>query len=184
MRKFINNLKAGAKQAPAFLIAIYFLLIILDLYTTYLASPDLKLEDNFIIKELNLNWPEIIFLAGLFTIILVICFLWALYYLNKFYIDYNYKKNKHIEWKIVLCIIILTTFYSHLLYSFFIVVNNYLSYVFLYKIENIFSKIADLYINNMILGRGYIYRCLMIFSVLIGFTISLIKIYRIKKIRM
>jgi len=184
MRKFLKNLKAGAKQAPAFLIVIYFLVITLDLYTTYLASPDLKIEDNFIIKKLNLNWPEIIFMAGLFAIILSICLLLAFYYLNRYYSNHNYKKNKQIELKIVLCIIILTTFYSHLSYSFFIVVNNYFTYIYLYKIENVFRKIADLYINNIILGRIYIYKWLLVFFVLIGFMITLIKIYKIKKRRM
>jgi hypothetical protein len=58
----VKNSKAGVNKTPALLI-IYFLLIALDLYTTWLASPDLRLEGNIFIRYLSLKWPHIILSA-------------------------------------------------------------------------------------------------------------------------
>ncbi|MBN2769759.1 MAG: hypothetical protein JXR90_03585, partial [Spirochaetes bacterium] len=116
------KLKAGANTAPAFVILLYFLFVALDLFTTYLASPDLKFEGNILINYFNLNWDQIILLAAFFTILLASLFTLASKYAHKFFRGssinnkFSYAviiRNK----KILLSYFAFSCFYSHLFSS-------------------------------------------------------------------
>lgn len=67
---------------------------ILDGYTTYLATPDLNLEENPIIKFFELDWRGTI-LLGLILITLTIC---LFYYAIKNSSQFNIKANKFGEY--------------------------------------------------------------------------------------
>lgn len=183
MNKLRVRVKAGAYYAPALLILFYFLLVSLDLYTTFLASPDLKYEGNIIIKLLNLRWSKIIFFTFIIILLISVGYLYSVYFLK-----INFKKHqKNIKKlsfffknkKIVLSVIMMSIFYSHFTYTIFLIINNYLSYIYLYSIENAFSEIAKKYINNIILGRIYFYYYALLFFIMIGCLISITSVHKI-----
>ena len=70
--KLINYLKAGAKTAPAFSIVLYYLFFVLDLYTTYQATPDFRYEGNWFVRILSLNWIEFIIFYSVIVIFVTI----------------------------------------------------------------------------------------------------------------
>ncbi len=184
--KFINHIKAGAKVAPAFLIFLYYFFVALDLYTTYLASPDLKYERNWIVQYFNLSWSQIIILGSLNALIAGSFFLIALSYIYGYYQDNNTKYSKSFIFeifqrkKLLICFIMLVYFYSHLFASVFVTINNYLNYIYLSRIENVLSRISNSYINIEIVSQPtyflYIKTVLMIAAII--FTV-----YKVKKIR-
>jgi hypothetical protein len=185
MKKFFNNLKAGAKHVPALLILIYFFIIFLDLLTTYLASPNLSLEGNWIIRYFKLTWSEIILLSSVSVIVLTICLIFSFFYINYYYTqksDFNKPFLLEIvrDKKLVLSFIVLTFFYSHFSYSVFVVVNNYLSYLYLFDIDNSLGRLAHLYISKIINGNLYIYKWIMSIFFLLGVFYSFFKINRIR----
>jgi len=74
---------------------------------------------------------------------------------------------------------ILGLFYIHFTYSIFIVTNNYLSYIFLSKVNNIFTPIANWYINNIILKYVNFLNYSLLFFILLGFYIAFISVRNI-----
>jgi len=183
MKVFNLNSTAGAKYAPAFLLLSYYILVGLDLLTTYLASPDLKYEGNYFIRKLELGWLEILLLVTSFLIIITL----GLAYINRNYrrIDNGIKFIKiskiKIFWskKLLINFFILGLFYIHFTYSIFIVTNNYLSYIFLSKVNNIFTPIANWYINNIILKYVNFLNYSLLFFILLGFYIAFISVRNI-----
>jgi hypothetical protein len=112
-------------------------------------------------------------------------------YFSFFYIDLYYRHksnfNKQFVWEILsdkrlfLSFLVLTCFHSHFLYSVFVVINNYLSYLYLFKIDNSINQLANKYISNFIAGNVHIYIWIMFLFVLIGVSISLIRVKQIRK---
>jgi hypothetical protein len=160
--KIIQQVKAGATLAPALLIFIYFLFVGLDLYTTYLASPDLKYEGNWLVRNLYLNWNQIIMVGILHAILTCVLFFLA--------VNYSHKKISESintprigllnmlskDKKLLVSLFMVGYFYNHFLYSFFITINNYLSHLYINKIENVFSNISGFYINFEIMcGKSF-----------------------------
>jgi hypothetical protein len=132
--------KNQGKIIPSFFIILYIIVVLLDILTTYLASPDLKLEANPIVRYFNWNWDILLSVVSASIIILVVLVLFA----NKTIANYNINKTKG---KIYISFIIVFVFYTHFTASVFAVVNNLFAYLYLFgKIENIFYKLAEVYI--------------------------------------
>lgn len=156
--KIISHVKAGVKDTPALLIFFYFLFVGLDLYTTYLASPDLGYEDNWIIRYFHFSFVQTIILAMVFAILLSLGFIIAMKYLKKtlgikqgkfsLSVFYTIIRNKWLSF----CCFVLVCFYSHLCYSVFVSCNNYLHYIYILKIDNVFAEISSWYINKVIIA--------------------------------
>jgi hypothetical protein len=186
MMKIFHNLKAGAKYAPALLIITYYFLIFLDLLTTYLASPNLMLEGNWVIRYFKLGWVDIIILSIVSATIITFGLLLSLNYINSFYeqkSDFinNYHSEIFADRRLVMSLVVLVCFYSHFTYSIFLVINNYLSYLYLHRIDNSLSRLANTYISNYILGHFHFYEWILALFVLFGSYISFNRIKQIKQ---
>ncbi len=88
---------------PLPLIYIYPILVIADIYLTYLCSPDLEYESNIIVKALNFDWWGIVFGANIIVVLIIILIIKA----NKVFAKSNYQSkiitNYH---ELILCIAI------------------------------------------------------------------------------
>ena len=132
------------KHPFSLLIILYIIGVGLDTYTTYLASPDLKFEDNFIVSQLNLKWTALILMGSIITIVNISIFLYAKNYFKG--ISINNIKSSIILFGIF-------GFYYHLIYSYLITINNYLSYIYLYSKNSILYNISNTFISN----RTYVF---------------------------
>lgn len=164
--------EAGVFKAPASLIIFYFFFVLLDLYTTWITTPDLKYESNWIINYFKLNWLLIILLALLFALGIGILFVVSSWKLNQILSDENfilqYKFNSYLQSlllkKIFLSILVIIVFYSHFFISIVASITNFLNYIylnhsesFLYKfalvlvhLQTFFSPYFHLYLNILI----------------------------------
>ena len=180
--KLISPIKAGAKDAPAFLIVLYYLFVALDLFTTYLATPDMRYEGSWIVRLFNLNWSQFFIFYSLTVLFVTLGLLIALGYIQKYYQDntiiYNHSlifevfHNK----KLLISFIMLGCFYSHVINLGHIVINNYLSYIYLLRTESLLYNISTRYISNQPLFLFYI----QIVPIIIGYVVAA---YKVKKIR-
>ena len=169
-----------------FLIILVIITRILDGYTTYLSSPDLKLERNIIIKNLNLGWTPVIILGFLLIIFIIILISYTYKNQNYFTIEtksfkkyinvFFYRQNltfKETFYKLPALkpiIIFLGILFpiSLIYYSIFLIINNYFMYLtdssdFLYNILIYIHDIID--IANVII----------IISILIFTSFTLLK---------
>jgi len=89
MKSFLIKIRAGLFLTPA-LIIIYFILGSLDLITTYLASPDLKHENNWVYKTFNLNWPLLIAYTFCLYILMSVLLLISIQSLKNYFGNINY----------------------------------------------------------------------------------------------
>ena len=170
----LNRIKVGAKIAPTFSILLYFIFVGIDVGTSYLASPDLKFEANFIISYFKLSWFQIIIVSFLFVFLISSGVIFSFNYLYKS--SYAIKKNKLIISIIVICI-----FYFHLYYSVFVSINNYFQYIWIFKIENSFSNISKWYVDNLIKNNPKTYIFLSGIFVVLAFCYTVYKIKTIRK---
>ena len=181
--KLLIQFKAGAKVTPALILIIYYLLIGLDIYTTYLASPDLKYENNWIVRYLKLGW------GGLLTKdVIIILFMTTVVVIAYGYLRLNSQniksQNKSFltlvvrNKKYLLSYIVLGTFYSHILFSAFIIINNYLGYIFLYCNENVLFNLSDYYIRIITTGHPNFLKFMQILIPIPGFIFTYFYIKR------
>ncbi len=181
----VNHIRAGARLAPALTLILYYSFVLLDIYTTFLASPDLKYEGNWVIRHFNLNWSQIIIKDILYVSFITLSVLIALSYIHKIYNGLIiYHSSFVIEAlklkKVLICIIALTFFYTHFYYSAFLIINNYLHYIYIYKIENSLTPISSWYINRVILIYSNIFIFYRFSFIIIALVISF---YKVKKLR-
>lgn len=184
---FFSLAKSGAGLVPVYYLGIYLVFVGLDIYTTYIGTPDLKYEKNWIIRLFNLRFREIIPLAFLFTLTVSYLSLISAAYLTREIREksgiqnrttFNFLKSDR---KVVLSTIILMVFYSHLIISVFVTFNNYLNYVYLYNKENIFSQVAYSYVKfeSIFSPNYYLYTSGLL--ILAGSSIAYLKISRLLK---
>lgn len=180
LKKYI---KAGAKLVPAFLILLYLLFFILDSVTTYLATPDLKYEGNWIVVKFNLGWRGIIIkdilIFTLVTSSLIVSMNILIGY-SKSNLFNSYKdliKSTVLNVKLLFSLIVLGIFYSHLINLFHIVINNYLGYFYLHKTEGCLKNFATYYIKNQKYFLFYIQYLLII----PGYLFAIYKMRQINK---
>jgi hypothetical protein len=181
----INRIKAGAKEAPAFTIALYFLSRILDNYTTYLASPDLIFEGNWFIRYYNLTWGQIILKDLLITLFLTLALLIALAYIHRYYrenltLSYSFMVELFKQQKLLLCTIILCSFYTNLFYSLFLIINNYLQYIYIFKIDNTITTLSHNYVDRVIMKYPLIFIWYRTFFIVFALGLTLFKVNRIR----
>jgi len=186
LMEYINKHKAGGRSTPALIIIVYFLFVGLDIYTTFLASPDLKFEGNWIISYYKLSINQIIIYAALFTFLLSSLFYISLNNIHDF-IKENVKKVTSLSRLIVyqnkkmfLSFFVLGCFYSHLFCSIFLTVNNYLSYIYLFGIENGLSRIALLYLTFETKCKPFFFIFAYSLFVVVAFSFTA---FKVKKIR-
>jgi hypothetical protein len=184
--RIFRKYKAGAYAAPAFVILFYFLFVVLDLFTTYLASPDLEFEGNIFINYFKLNWNQIIFLAAFFTILLACLLIFASKYvhsffrinsINKKFSDAAIVRNK----RIILSYFAFSCFYSHFFCSIFLSINNYLSYIYLFGIQNIFTSISIKYLSVGARMKPYFFLYAYVFFVIMAFLFAYFNIKQIRE---
>jgi hypothetical protein len=162
MKTLISYLKSGMFIVSKYLVVIYLTLIGTDIYTTYLVSPDLKYETNWVVNYFHLNFTQIIFLSYFYAIV-GITFL----FVSIGYFDNYFRKNTDSRNSVVYLLfhnrrlffsyIGLGYFYFHLFCSAYCTVNNYLGYVYLFDQNNILYIMAKPYIETTHLGIPYYY---------------------------
>jgi len=184
--KNLSRLKADTWIASAFSIFFYFLFVSTDIYTTYLTTPDLKFEGNWVIRHFNLDWCQIIIKDSLTVLFVSIGFLFALRYIHSYYRMTDNCSRKKIKFEILnskrllLSLVIVSFLYFHLTFSAFLSVNNVFHYIFLYGKENPFYNLSAFYINHIMMRFPYIFIWYRIFFIVIGISLA---IYNIKRIR-
>lgn len=134
--KAISSLKRNMKY-PIFIIFLYIISVFLDIYTTYLASPLLKYESNYLIVQLNLGWIEIISLSTIGVTTLSTMFIYGRTYISQ---------NNSFSSQYILSTIGIIGFTYHFVYSMFVFVNNYLSGIYLHKTKHILFTLSENYI--------------------------------------
>jgi hypothetical protein len=184
--KINSNLKAGARVAPALIIALYILFVVLDLYTTYMASPDLKKEGNIIIQYFKLNWNQIFISVAVITIILISSFIIATNFINNYFRVNIIKVNTllteiiFLNKKMLISFFILGIFYSHLFCSIFLTINNYFSYIYLFDVKSSLREISILYLTIETKYNPYFFYYAYSFFILLAFLFVWDKIKRIR----
>lgn len=183
--KLFNYIKAGAKIAPAFIIIVYYIFVSLDLYTTFIASPDLRYEGNWFIRYFNLNWSQIIIKDSLIVILITLGLLIAMNYINIYYqkklkYDHFFIVEVLYKRKLLISFIILCCFYAHLFYSVFVTFSNYLSYIYLHKTNNLLSNISTYYIDRVIMNYSYIFTWYQMFFITAAFIFTTFKVKSIR----
>ncbi len=144
LKKIFIKEKEGGRLSSFFLILIYICAVLLDIYTTYIASPDLKHEGNIVIKYFNLEWKGLIVLNILYILSTIL-----IYYFSTNYIKRNVRQFNKKKFYIILALTGTTIFYCHFITSIMWSINNYFSYIYLLKIENLFTNISLKYINDI-----------------------------------
>jgi hypothetical protein len=184
MKTLIRYFKAGAKLVPFYLVVVYLMFIGADIYTTYITSPDLKFETNWIIRYFNLNYSHMIALSGTYACVAISSLYISRGYFNHYFKDYQHHKsnvfhyifhNKYLFFSYSL----LGFFYLHFFISIYCTINNYLGYIYIFDHSNPLIKIARSYIESMHLGvKNYHIYSQTTVSV-IGFVYAAYKIKRI-----
>lgn len=180
MKKFISEVKAGVQRAPALLIFIYILLGIFDLITTYMASPDLKYESNWVVKKFNFNWATLIIYAVINYFIIISLFVFSLNYLSKYFHikSLGYFKFRFQKIKFLLSILMIGLFYSHFLSLAHVLINNFLGFIYLR--ENLGPQWLNDIANNYIPYQKYFIFYLKYILYIPGFIITYFKVKNIR----
>ena len=176
----------GKNVIPLLSLGLLFCFICTDLWTTYLASSDLILEANPVIRYFAWGWQEII-LYNIFLFLLV-SFLSILS--NKYilkYMDSNPKQPIFIS-KIIFffaCLFVVV-FFTYLVGECLVSINNYFAHLYLHsKTGNLFYLIAVFYVdfhkdNNILSHHQLIIQTLL--YLIIGILIAIYRINYVKKI--
>lgn len=163
------------KVVPIWLVIVYPILVALDIFTTYLGTPDLQYEYNWLITTFDLKWQQIIFLSTLLVLAVIFFVLQA----NRFFQQLSYKKT--ISTKYVLYISILCFFFTHFFYTFYVIINNYLAYVYLFPKGNDFlNKTAIRYVNFYQSTPVY-HKITPFIAFIVGVSVSAIRIRLCRK---
>ena len=166
------------RVVPISLLYFYPLLVTADLVLTYLSTPDLHYESNVIIKYFDLSWLQIV--VGVITLVISIILLTikADIVLSK---TYDQNKNRTNIHKLIFLIIIVF-FYAHLFSSMFVVVNNYLSYIYLHgRSDFALKEMSVNYVHFYQQNNSWYHVCVYAILSLVGFLVS---IFRVRKKKM
>ncbi len=183
--RIISIIKAGVKVTPAYTLFFYYLFVSLDVFTTYITSPDLMYESNWVIRYFRLDYIQIVLASSIGVLLMTLGLIVSLYYFHEFYSsdqhDNNYLLSQIFKSrKLIICLLIISSFYAHLFYSVFVSASNYLQYVNLFKIKNKFSLVASWYYNKILVGSHCYFFWVKAFFIIAGISFT---IYSIKRIR-
>lgn len=179
--KIVKQIKAGANLAPAYLVILYFFFFILDIVTTYLATPDLKYEGNWLVRYLSFNWIQFILFYFSMILLVIIALFMALNYVHRFYntsfvVKDSLPRELVGNWKLLLSYIVLGCFYSHVINLGHIVLNNIFSFIFLYQKSSCIYKFTTWYIVNQKFFLLYI----QTIPIVIGYILAYLKVRKIR----
>ncbi|HOM41762.1 MAG TPA: hypothetical protein P5320_11050 [Bacteroidales bacterium] len=183
MKSLLIKIRVGAILAPALIVIIYFLFGCLDLITTYLASPDLKHENNWVYRTFNLNWPLLIAYTIFLYIVMTFLLLISLQYLKNCFEEHKFSSFNKIlihskkNIKLLITVVIIGIFYSHLISIGLVIVNNFLSYVYLQSNkENWLKNISVFYVNR----QKYFLFFIQYIVVIPGYILAFMKVNKIR----
>jgi hypothetical protein len=107
---------------------------------TYLGTPDLKYESNWIINTFSMGWLEIMCSTAVGIAFIIILVIKA----EIFLIEHKSKKSFH---KFLFCLVIIF-FYTHFIYSIYVVINNCLSIIYLHAEDDfVIKKLSIKYVH-------------------------------------
>lgn len=157
------------------LLVVYPLLVIADIGLTYTVSPDLKFESNIIINTLNLNWNSIIVSSTLIVTLVI----WFVSKANKYFGQSLDSKDATFNGAKSVNFLVIAFFYIHFLASIFVVINNYLGFVYLYShensaLKNISISYVHFYQRDIMLFNFFIYTAL----IAVGVVVSILRVKR------
>ena len=160
---FMRTLITSLKSAPFYLTGGYVVLVILDIVTTYIASPDLKYEGNYFVRYFHMGWNQIIFFYSLQTVICIVLFSLSRNYILTYYRINNGGDQRSFLYeafhkkKLLLSFFFYGWFIKQFFYTIFVVINNYLGYMYIFKIENSITAFSTLFRNIEISTHPYFF---------------------------
>lgn len=162
---------------PAFLICLYFTLIALDIYTTWLGTPDLKNEQNFIIVLLHLNFTQIIILASIAATLISLGFLKSLSFIRNckngnLISGEGTLKNIFSHRGLTFSFLGIWIFTTHFITSVYLPICNYAIYLFTYGLKNRYSDFAVDFLLFRQKFEPHSFRYVLVLAILMGFLIS------------
>jgi hypothetical protein len=182
--KSIKDFYFKKKQqiVPWYCLVLYPILVGLDLFTTYLVTPDLSHEGNPIFRYFHWGWRGL--LTWNFLIVVITLFLVVLS--GKITIKYiNTQKRIKSTDKILLYIsyLLFFCFYTHFVGEIYAVSSNYLFYFGLQsKLDNVLYNIAVDYGHFVFQKGATIYLAtLYLITSLLGILITAYRVYHVKK---
>lgn len=187
LQSFMRTLITSLKSAPFYLTGGYIILVILDIATTYLATPDLKYEGNKIVQYFHLGWSEIILLYTLQVILYTIGFSMSYHYIYNYYNlngntgDYSFFKEVFHHKKLLLSFFLYGCFFKQFFYTTFIVINNYLGYIYIFKIENFITAFSTWFRNMEIENYPYFFPVAEAIFIIIGIIYTIFRGAQIKR---
>ena len=172
----------GKKQVvPAICLVLCLIFIGLDIFTTYLATPDLKLEANPIVQYFDWGWNSLIIYCLIIFIIMTTLIIFANQYILK------YLKSK--QSPIILNKSIFIVLYAFVIYFYTVFIgaclastSNYFSYLYLYqKTDNLFYPIASCFVDFY--KKYSVTTYLIVHYSISTLTGILITVYRINRVK-
>lgn len=170
---FMRTVITSLKYAPFYLTGGYVLLVILDIITTYIASPDLKYEGNLFVRYFHLGWKQIIFFYSLQTVFALILFSLSRNYILTYYMINNGGDQKSFlyeashKMKLLLGFFFYGWFIKQFFYTIFVVINNYLGYIYIFKVENFITAFSTWFRNIEISTYPFFFPVIEIFFIFI-----------------
>ena len=154
---FWLHLLNGLAIAPYKAMTLYLVINYLDLYLTWLVTPDLKFEVNWMILLFGFGWKFMLWREIITNVFLLTGLIISVSVFQQHY-QHNPGSGKSVikeicgNFRLFLCAFIKVSVYIDLFYSIFLIVpSNYLQYLYVYKIHNFWTGLSDLYVNKIIL---------------------------------
>ena len=186
MKLTVNN-KVGVLVTPAFSIMLYFIFVTLDIYTTFLVTPDLKFESNLIIQFFSLSWSQIIILALIMVILISTFFFFSMNFIHSYYVtksdelQSSFHKDVLPKKIFLVSFIIMVIFYAHFISSIFVSINNYLNFIYLYRKESSLFQIATSLVKMETILHEHYFLYTQLTAAFAGFVFTLYQVFRVKK---
>jgi len=125
----LHYFKNYKKQSfPAFCMLLFVMFVVTDSYTTYLVDPDLKYDENPIVRFFQWGWIE----TWVYIFCLVLLSLFFAVKSNKYIFNYFENKKRDIpvnKFLFIICCLLLIYCYHNLIATFECSINNYLMYI-------------------------------------------------------
>lgn len=185
MKRFLFLFSQSIKNAPVFVLLFYYAFILLDLYTTWITSPDLALEWNFLVRTFQLGWVGVYIIAFGGAFFLSLGYIISIYYINN-KIDWDQYRHSPFYQKIIqtkellIPYLFLGYFYKHISYSVFVILNNFLAFIYLSKSVVFFKDIAQDYVKFQSVFNSYYFLFIKGIFLFIGYIYAAFKFKQIK----
>lgn len=176
----------GLTLAPVKAIIIYMILNLLDIYITWLVTPDLKYEVNWMVLLFGFGWKFMLWRELIINSTLIIGLVFSMSIIQQ-----HYRNNPHSgkcvareiigSIKLFICGFIMISLYIDLFYSILLIVpSNYLQYLYVNKIHNFWTGLSDLYVEHLIAPHPWFTRLIYPLYAVTGILYTLYAIRRIK----